>query len=621
MNVNAVRLLAYQCVGFVILAGSALGTAWAQGTRDDFERSRSYVQRTRNLVFRDTVDPQWIGESNTRFWYRVTTGPRSHQFVLVEADTGTRRLAMDHDRLAQALSKATKAKVEATRLQLQSLTFSPDVSRCRFRFGGKAWTFELPAGPLLAVDDTAAEASARIGLPAERRVARSGRSDRPATIRFENQFDRPLRYFWVMPDGNLRLYGTVAAGKTRQVESYDGHAWLLKDDSGNSIASFVASSSQELAVINDETLRPEPLGGRQRRGGRATSPDGNWRVIFDSDNVVLIDTSDSSRNRLTNDGRAEDSYGGPVWWSPDSAHFAVMKTKPGMRRTIPIVESSPKDSLHSRILTVPYAKPGDPVDHPRPILFSRADNWVPKAINDAMFPHPFDLRDLAWHSGSKSFSFLYNERGHQRLRLIRVDTQTAKPSITIDETSDTFICYSSKTYLHRIDASDELIWMSERSGWNHLYLIDALTGEVKNPITSGQWLVRGVERVDDLQRQIYLKVSGIDPKQDPYQVHLIRIGFDGKNLVRLTTGDGNHRWQFSPDDRYLIDTYSRVDLPAVTELRDAETGGLICELEQADASALLETLWRPPERFVAKGRDGRANIHGIIVRPTDFDPK
>ncbi|MFK8111629.1 MAG: prolyl oligopeptidase family serine peptidase, partial [Rubripirellula sp.] len=217
--------------------------------------------------------------------------------------------------------------------------------------------------------------------------------------------------------------------------------------------------------------------------------------------------------------------------------------------------------------------------------------------------------------------FLYNQRGHQRLRLISVNAKTAEPRVTIDEASETFICYSSKTFLKRMDATEEAIWMSERDGWNHLYLIDTKTGKMKNRITAGHWVVREVERVDEQARQIYVKVSGIDPDQDPYHLHLIRVDFDGKNLVRLTAGDGDHRWQFAENNEFLIDTYSRVDLPQITELRRADTGELVCELERADATELEAISWQPPQRFVAKGRDGETNIHGIIVRPTNFDPK
>jgi dipeptidyl aminopeptidase/acylaminoacyl peptidase len=88
----------------------------------------------------------------------------------------------------------------------------------------------------------------------------------------------------------------------------------------------------------------------------------------------------------------------------------------------------------------------------------------------------------------------------------------------------------------------------------------------------------------------------------------------------LTEGDGTHSIQLSPDRKYLIDTWSRVDQAPVHELRAASDGSLVCRLEEADISALETTGWEPPEVFVAKGRDGKTDIWGIINRPADFDP-
>jgi dipeptidyl aminopeptidase/acylaminoacyl peptidase len=68
-----------------------------------------------------------------------------------------------------------------------------------------------------------------------------------------------------------------------------------------------------------------------------------------------------------------------------------------------------------------------------------------------------------------------------------------------------------------------------------------------------------------------------------------------------------------------VDTWSRVDLPPVTELRRAADGRLVRELERADVHALLASGWTMPERFVAKGRDGQTDIYGIIVRPAGFE--
>ena len=74
------------------------------------------------------------------------------------------------------------------------------------------------------------------------------------------------------------------------------------------------------------------------------------------------------------------------------------------------------------------------------------------------------------------FTFLYNQRGHQALRIVKVDARRARPNRIVDEHSKTFIDYSGKFFSDYLDDTGEIIWMSERDGWNHLYLYDANTG-------------------------------------------------------------------------------------------------------------------------------------------------
>jgi dipeptidyl aminopeptidase/acylaminoacyl peptidase len=132
--------------------------------------------------------------------------------------------------------------------------------------------------------------------------------------------------------------------------------------------------------------------------------------------------------------------------------------------------------------------------------------------------------------------------------------------------------------------------------------------------------VRGIDRIDEEQRQVWFSASGKNPGQDPYLVHYYRVNFDGTGLVALTEGDGNHSLQFSPERKFAIDTYSRVDRPPVHELRRMSDGGRVCRLEEADIAGLQAAGWAPPEVFVAKGRDGQTDIWGIISRPRGFDP-
>jgi dipeptidyl aminopeptidase/acylaminoacyl peptidase len=350
------------------------------------------------------------------------------------------------------------------------------------------------------------------------------------------------------------------------------------------------------------------------------SPDDRWEAFIKSDNVWLRDKKNDTEKALSTDGNAEDPYTDNFAWSPDSKKLAVIRTKPAQEHKVYMVESSPKDQIQPRLHTIDYLKPGDRIALERPRLFD-VESGKPAGISDTLFENPWNISELHWTPDSREFTFLYNQRGHQVMRVVALDAATGAARAIVDEQCATFFDYSGKFFQQHLDATHELIWMSERDGWNHLYLYDTATGTVKNQITRGEWVVRGVERVDEEKRQIWFRAGGIIPGQDPYYVHYCRVNFDGTGLVLLTGGDGTHQISFLPDGQWIIDSWSRVDLAPVTELRRAPDGRRVCELERGDMSRLLKTGWKAPERFVSKGRDGKTDIYGVICRPTNFNPR
>ena len=233
---------------------------------------------------------------------------------------------------------------------------------------------------------------------------------------------------------------------------------------------------------------------------------------------------------------------------------------------------------------------------------------------------------LRWSPDGRKFHYLKIDRGHQRLRVIEFDALTGKHRNVIDETSDTFIWTEHPKDLgvplvNWLTKTPEIIYLSEMDGWRHLYLIDVATGKITNPITKGEFVVRHVDRIDEEKRQVWFRASGRNAGQDPYLMHYYRVNFDGSDLTALTEGNGWHKIDYSPSRKFILDTYSRVDLPPVHELRRVSDGTLVCKLEQADVGELEAEGWRPPEVFKAKGRDGKTDIWGIVCRPADFDPK
>jgi len=360
------------------------------------------------------------------------------------------------------------------------------------------------------------------------------------------------------------------------------------------------------------------------------SPDAKWQAFIENYNVWVRSADGKEKFSLSEDG-SEDNYYPlqTVAWSPDSTRVVAYRIRPGYRRLVRYIESSPKDQLQPKYSTMVYPKAGDVLALPQPVLFVVAEKReIP--IDNALFPNPYELTHAVWWKDSRAFTFEYNQRGHQVYRMIEVDAKSGQARAMITEQSKTFVDYrplvmnqydTGKEYRHDIDDGKEMIWASERDGWEHLYLIDGTTGAVKNQITKGDWVVRAVNHVNDEKRQIWFEASGMNPAEDPYFVHAYRINFDGTGLTPLTPAEANHHVEFSQDGKYYVDLSSRIDLAPTLTLYQTEDNKQLMSVEQADISKLVAAGWHAPEVFKAKGRDGKSDIWGVIYRPAKFDAK
>ena len=371
-------------------------------------------------------------------------------------------------------------------------------------------------------------------------------------------------------------------------------------------------------------------GGAPQDGNPAVrvSPDGKREALIWNYNITIRDAGNKGNDVvLSTDGSEGNAYDfASIAWSPDSTKIAANRVRPGYRREVHYVESSPADQVQPKHTVNIYAKPGDVLALPQPVIFDVASQKQ-FTLDNALFPNPYDLSRFQWRKDSRAVTFEYNQRGHQVFRVLEADAATGKVRSVISEEPKTFFNYrtangnladSGKKYRYDLEDGREVIWMSERDGWNHLYMMDGATGQPKHQITKGQWVVRAVIKVDEAAKQILFSAGGMNAGKDPYFLNVYRINFDGTGLTPLTTGDGNHNVVFSEDGTLYIDTWSRVDTPPTSELRKTADASLVMPLETGDISALVASGWKAPEVFVAKGRDGTTDIWGVIYRPTNF---
>ena len=191
----------------------------------------------------------------------------------------------------------------------------------------------------------------------------------------------------------------------------------------------------------------------------------------------------------------------------------------------------------------------------------------------------------------------------------------------VEDKSATFIDRAFKTWFHWLDESNELIWMSERDGYNHLYLVDVPQGKIKRQITSGPWMVRAVQEVDAKNQMIYFYACGLRHGEDPYHEHYARTSFNGADFKLLTDIDATHEVTVSPHGKYFVARSTRADQKPATELRRRSDGHRIALLEESNIDALHAKSFPMPQRFTAKGRDGKTDIWGVIFTPSNLDPK
>ncbi len=553
-------------VGFPAIAG-------AQITQADYERAAKLRERFQGLAV-DVPEKANAIENTSRFWYRKSV-KGGNEFVLVDAEALTKKPAFDHARLATALSASSGQTYTAVTLPFSTFTFLQNQTAIEFSLSGSTWRCDLSA--YACTKGAAPRQAGQRGRPPE-----------------DIAGDDPQEF------GNDVVDGVADVSPQGQ------------------------QPPQGLQIPGED--RPRSAGEPK------PSPDGAWEALVLNYNVFMRPkgkTSPADSIALSRDGSEGNYYTlASISWSPDSKWLAAYRVRPGYRRQVHYVESSPADQVQPKHWVRDYAKPGDTLDTAQPILFEAATKKE-IVIDNALFPNPYSLSNPVWRKDSRAFTFEYNQRGHQLYRVIEVEAGTGKARGVITEESKTFIDYrtlvanprdTGKRVRNELNDGREIIWMSERDGWAHLYLYDGVTGRLKNQITKGNWVVRAVEKVDEDKRQIWFQASGMYPGKDPYFIHYYRINFDGTGLTALTEADGDHTVTFSTDMKYFVDTWSRVNLAPVSELRRTSDRKLVMELEHADISALQAAGWRPPEVFTAMGRDGKTDIWGIIHRPSHFDP-
>tara|TARA_B100001250_G_scaffold133430_1_gene114013 strand:+ start:212 stop:2401 length:2190 start_codon:yes stop_codon:yes gene_type:complete len=157
-----------------------------------------------------------------------------------------------------------------------------------------------------------------------------------------------------------------------------------------------------------------------------------------------------------------------------------------------------------------------------------------------------------------------------------------------------------------------ILWISERSGWRHLF-IHTSKGKLVKQVTDGNWEVKRIVRVDEKKNKIYFTSN----KESVFESRFYSVNFDGAKLKLLTPENGSHSVRILPEGDGFIDSYSSINQPQKHVLKNMD-GKLVKVISETDKSQFQKYDWSYPNIIQFKSDDGLTNLDGIITYPPDY---
>jgi len=446
-----------------------------------------------------------------------------------------------------------------------------------------------------------------------------------------------------------QIGGSVKTGTTSS-KWFDGGKGLEWRDAKGTRLRYDFSEKKTIEVPKDA---PEPKADttptKGRRGNRpagagfvargrqatsAVSPDGATKAIYRDRNLYLTDTKGGNEVAVTIDGNEKDrtkngsaswTYGEELfqttamWWSPDSRKIAFYRfdEKAVKDYYLQLNQTKIQDTLD----TEPYVKVGAPnpiVDLLVYALDSKTTTKLdvrdgkPFADDDSVIGHY--IYGIEWTPDGKEVLFHRTNRRQNVMELVAGDPNTGKVRVVVrEEWPESWV--ENTPGMRFLSDNTRFLWESERNGYKNFYLCN-LDGSTPVPVTSGEYEVGPIVRVDEDANLLYYMAHDGD---NAMKMQLHRVGLDGKGDTRLTDPKFHHQVDLAPDGKHFVDIQQTHDIPPVTKLVSVE-GETLATLAESDLSKFESLGFQKAELITFKAADGKTELHGILHKPSNFDP-
>jgi dipeptidyl-peptidase 4 len=385
-------------------------------------------------------------------------------------------------------------------------------------------------------------------------------------------------------------------------------------------------------VLDLSTWQLKKLGGN---GPASTlmfakfSPDGGrvGYVRYGEYNVYVENLGTGDITRITSDGSRTTINGTFDWvyeeeldlrdgwrWSPDGQRIAYWQLDATGVRDFALINDT--DSLYSFTTPVQYPKAGATNSAGRVGVVSAAGGET-KWLSVPGDPRNNYVARMEWAGNSTELVIQHLNRLQNTNHVMFADAATGavRTVLTEQDTTGWVELVDPLTFVNR---GQDFVWLSDRSGWTHLYLVSR-DGRQVRPITRGSWDVLAYYGVDAAGQWVYFVAS----PDNPAQRYLYRARLSGRgNPERLTppgTGGANS-YNVAPGFRFAVHNFSNLRSPTMSQLVELPRHRVVRTLvENARLRSRVATLRLGQSEFVSLDGGNGVRFNAWIVKPVDFD--
>lgn len=432
------------------------------------------------------------------------------------------------------------------------------------------------------------------------------------------------------------IAGSVRSGALNVTWQEDGKTFEYRQD-GKLYRYDVAARR---ATVVDDAPAPEPrfAGGRGgpergRQYEEALSPDGTRRAFYRDRNLWLSDPDGSNEIQITTDGSVENRikngtaswvYGEELgqntamWWSPSGKKLAYYRfDESGVQDYYLQLDQT---QIQSTMDIEAYPKAGTP--NPVVELFVYDLETGRTTRIDVRDGQPFTndvvghyVYRVGWTPDGSEITFNRTNRRQNIMEFTACSPETGSCRVVVREEWPASWTANSPT-MRYLEDGKRFIWASERTGWRNYYLYD-LSGKLLATLTNHPFEVGNIVRVDEKAGHLYYMARSGD---NHMKMQLHRVGLNGRGDRRLTDPAYHHTVSISPDGKHFVAVSQTHDQAPVTRLHNAGNGRVLAELARSDLTRYEELGLKPVELFTFTSADGETELHGMLHRPSNFDP-